>query len=397
MKRSDTQASALRLSALMVVAGTVLGVAGQVLAQSAPVEVQVERAHRDAAEARAQAQKIVTEMRKELSRSHDEADDDEDGDDEQEARVIVKRGGGEGVWTTELPRKRVQVEVQPEGQKRQRVQVRTLGEGEERGAQRRYEVQVEPGEGKRKIERIEVRRLGDEGGAKACPECGCQCCGGGDDRVIELRGLGGLEGMHLPGLEGLKGMRMGELKELRGMKLEGMPGGDHVIRLRGMGGDDEGGPEPKVFGKAIVIGPDGKKQEFNFGGDDAAPRAKAPKPPKAPKAPKAMKPAQGGMFFRSPQGAVPPPPPPPPPAPDAFDGHGAGHGQGTVIIITPDGQRREFHFGGEGGPHSEVIDLFDGNQHAAHPVESGANAVPLGTGDVRGAVKVVRMNRGGAI
>jgi hypothetical protein len=75
-----------------------------------------------------------------------------------------------------------------------------------------------------------------------------------------------------------------------------------------------------------------------------------------------------------------------------------GHGEGKVIIITPDGQRREFNFGGEeDGPRSEVTDPFDGNDHAAHPFGGGTIVVPLGAEGVQGQVKFVRVNRGGAV
>ena len=221
-------------------------------------------------------------------------------------------------------------------------------ENAQRDGEQRVEVIVnddddQPRERAKKIQRrIEIRGDGEGmGGDGRCPVCGGPM-GGEGKRKIERR------------------------IELRGVP-EGMHGGVHAFRVDGDGephafafGGGEGGAH--VFGKAIVVGPDGEKREFNFGdteGGGGRPRVFTFGGNEGgggrPHVFRFDDDAEGGHAFRLGEheggGGKP----------HLFRFNGGGEGghvfkfdgdadvTGKVIIIGPDGRSREFNLDGQGG------------------------------------------------
>ncbi len=154
---------------------------------------------------------------------------------------------------------------------------------------------------------------------------------------------------------------MNSLRKVQPRDIQGMfDGGPHMKVFR-MDGPQGGRAEVHTFGKAIVIGPDGQRREFNFGGGEDGERQEGQNTIRRFRVQKDDGDGPGGMKWK-------------------VDGP---KGMGKIIIVGPDGQSREidlggimggqsFHEGGdEGGePFRIRIEKFrDGQGSDAHPAQ----------------------------
>jgi hypothetical protein len=316
---------AFRLSALAIVAGTVLALGGQASAQSRPEpEVKVFRfGGEDGKKGQVRVERdVVVRV---------------DGD-QPEVRVERRKGKAAG---------------QPKRERR----VIVLGDGQEGGG------------------RTFQWRDGGEDGPKIRKRIRGEAVVIGPDGEKREFNFGDGEGMH-------------EFHE----------DGGHIFRWRGEDGEDKPKMRVRSSGKAIIVGPDGERREFNFG-DEEGPKVR-------------MKMGEPGGQWREFHGG---------------EGHGgvwhfgneghapiimehlhrthaegqrdgsprqfrmrsggAGGVSGKVIIVGPDGERREFDLGGMGdgkGDHRIEIENHDGDGGGAHHEMDGKRGV-----------KVRRVFRGG--
>lgn len=325
--------SAFRLSALAIVAGTVLALGAQASAQSRPEPgVKVYRFG---------------------------GEDGKKGEVRVERDVVVRVDGDQPEVRVE--RRKGKGKAQPKRERR----VIVLGDGHEGGM---HEFHEDGGH--------TFQWRGEDGPKVKKRIRGEAIVVGPDGQRREFK-LGDGEGMH-------------EFHE----------DGGHTFRWHGGAGEGGEGGEgrPKVrarsSGKAIIVGPDGERREFNFG-DEGGPKLRM----------KMGEPGQPGVQrheFHGGEGQW-----------HMGEGHGpiilehmhrlhGGEGQhggaprqfrmksggqgmsGKVIIVGPDGERREFDLGGKGGGHRIEMENHDGDGEGAHHEMDGKRDV-----------KVRRVFRGG--
>lgn len=233
-----------------------------------------------------------------------------------------------------------------------RVEVRVERHGEHEGARR---VRVRPME-ERHVERIIVRGDG-EGGC----DCGCPCCGGKEENEPSRFGEGA--GPRARTFFGeIRGDRKAEVAgPIRGRVVEGKKGEVRARVVR----PAPGSPEVRVqtFGKGVVIGPDGKRQEFRFGDGESGVFRLAPD-------------GEGRHEIRlrrgGPEGGGGAP------KAEPHRPQGRGHGgvpgvRGHVVIMGPDGESQVFDFGDDEAVskvrvlrHRDLQEFRDGDGPVPH-------------------------------
>ena len=237
--------------------------------------------------------------------------------------------------------------------------------------------------GQRRIE----RRIVVHGDGPVCPICGRPFQGDGRMKV---------RGMTLPG--GLGGIMRG-----------GQP---MKMQVFGLGGDEEGPFHVQTRGKVIIMDDKGRRREFSFGGPDGEGREPARRErrieiqrggdgdegPEEGGRKRRIEvrvfgdgdeaPAKAGQKHRIEIHG---------PGGEGMGGEGGPHGvfrmdgagggiSGKVIIIGPDGQRREFNLGGMGGgddqpparrrgPRVQIEESGDGEPAQAHHSSGGEHRV----------------------
>lgn len=348
--------AAFRLSALVIAAGTILGLSSNALAQS-----RLERAEK----ALAQAQKELDAARREAGRGP------------EAGQIEINCDGCNAACDADC---NADCNLNCDDQ--------------------RADITADDDDDQpRKIERrIEIRRGGPAHGdshgdshAHPCPFCGhmmedgAQGMGGGNAK-FKAFSIGGPKGA-IPGMPGMKVFRFG---------------------------DGEGSGPVRVEGKVIVLNGEGEGHEFNLGGAHGQAftiRGDGDQGGQVKKRIEIRRKGgdEGGAFFMEgdglkkqqrielrgmPEGGEP----------RVFieggpgqkhhveirrgeGAHGVGNievpgfrmdggGAGKVIIITPDGQRREFNFGGgKGGKQVQIERFGDGEDAAAHPDGQGDKTV----------------------